>query len=371
MASLQSLFSNDYLTIDVGFRYIKILQMRKKKNNELTIVNYGIGDTPKGCITNGAIKDKNRVVSEIKRVMTDHNLSAKEAKIVISGTNIITRIMMIDKVPDEEVDKKAWEEINAYLPINFNEHSVDYKVVNTVKDEGKEKIKIFVTAVPKGIINSYIEILKNLNLKPISVDTPANSVSKFFQKEIQNKEPENWAKKQKYAKLNTNTFAVIDLGSETTIVNILNNKTPEFNRVFLIGSSNIDTSIQKGMGFEANQLDKAERFKKMYGLMEAYDSTRQQEWDCSEAIRAVLNQILKNIKTSIDFYITRCAGERLSKVYLIGGGSNLKGMKEFFESELNIPVYSIKNITIGGLEFASGLDSEKISFLVNAIGVAL
>ncbi|MCX8129996.1 MAG: type IV pilus assembly protein PilM [Clostridia bacterium] len=371
MATFQSLFANDLITIDIGFRYIKIVQIRKKKNNDLTIVNFGIGDTPRGCIKNGAIKDKERVIAEIKRVMSEHNISAKEAKIVMSGTNIITRIIMIDKVPASEIDTKAWEEIQAYLPINFNDHSVDYKVLGIVNEGNEEKIKIFVTAVAKKIINSYIEIIQSLGLKPVSVDIPANSVAKFFQKDIEHKEPENWARKQKLSKLNSKTFAVIDLGSETTIINILKDKTPEFNRVLLNGSSNIDVAIFKALNLEQNQMDKAERYKKSYGIVRYKDPNNELEWSCSEAAKSVMLDVVRNIKMCIEFYMTKCAGEQLSKVYIIGGGSKLKGIREFFEDTLGIPVYPINSISVEGVEFTSGLDTDRVNFLINAMGIAL
>jgi len=47
--------------------------------------------------------------------------------------------------------------------------------------------------------------------------------------------------------LNKDAFAVIDFGSETTIINILRNKILEFNKVILSGSSNLDEAIAKNM----------------------------------------------------------------------------------------------------------------------------
>ena len=142
-------FSNSTITIDIGFRYIKIVQVKKSRNSVLSVMNYGIGDTPKGCIKNGAIKDKDAVVSEISRVLREHNINSKEAKIVMSGTNIISRVIMIDKVPASEVDKKVWEEIRATIPVDMNANRVDYKLLGDTIVDGQEKIKVFVTVVSK------------------------------------------------------------------------------------------------------------------------------------------------------------------------------------------------------------------------------
>jgi len=76
-------------------------------------------------------------------------------------------------------------------------------------------------------------------------------------------ESETWFKRQRSSKLSQNTFAVIDFGSETTIVNILRNRVLEFNKVILRGSSNIDEAIAASTG---KKLEEAERIKKIHGL---------------------------------------------------------------------------------------------------------
>jgi len=37
-----------------------------------------------------------------------------------------------------------------------------------------------VTAVPKNILQSYVDVLQGLDLKPLAVDIPANSTAKFL-----------------------------------------------------------------------------------------------------------------------------------------------------------------------------------------------
>lgn len=360
------LFSNNFITIDIGFRYIKIVQVKKSKNNVLSVLNYGIGDTPKGCIKNGAIKDKDAVVAEISRVLREHNINSKEAKIVMSGTNIISRVIMIDKVPESEVDKKIWEEIRDTIPVDMNSNRIDYKILGETVVDGQKKIKVFVTVVSKKIIDNYINILNQLKLKPIAVDIPSNSVSKFFKLDI---ETGHDLKKPLNPRHDKNTFIVFDLGSETTIINILKDKTPEFNRVILKGSSKIDEEIIKELDLQPHEYHKAELYKKMYGLSTILKPGN--EYLCSKAAMRVMDSIIKDIKKCIDFYLTRCNGEHPSKIFLIGGGSQMKGIEEYFEENLGLPAYRINVAKIGGLEFSPSLDKDRLNYLINALGVSL
>jgi len=102
--------------------------------------------------------------------------------------------------------------ISQSMPIDLDAHQIDYKVLQEFREDGIDKIKVFVTAVLKSIIQSYIDILIELGLKPISVDIPANSAAKFFNREIMVSESETWFKRQRSSKLSQNTFAVIDFG---------------------------------------------------------------------------------------------------------------------------------------------------------------
>ena len=183
------------ISIDIGFRNIKVVEVELGRRGGVFIKNFGIVATPPGCIKNGAIKDVKRVTSEIKRTMGDINVRAKNGKIVMSGTNIISRIFVIDRIPGEDLERLVRSTISQSMPIDLEAHQIDYKVLQEFQEGGVSKIKIFVTAVLKSIIQSYIDILTDLGLKPLSVDIPANSTAKFFSREITISQDETWFKR--------------------------------------------------------------------------------------------------------------------------------------------------------------------------------
>mgnify|MGYP006285012795 CR=1 FL=1 len=367
------LFNTEYLTIDIGFKFTKVLKVKKQKNDTLFVMRYGITETPKGCIKNGAIQDKERVISVIKKLIEENNLLAREAKIVMSGTNIISRIITVDKADENVSRKKVMDEIKKEIPINFDEHSVDYKVIDVLKEEGISKARVFVIAVSRTIIASYIDIIKGLGLRPLAVDIPSNSAAKFFHNEVVSfKQGDiNYKKGKIQSGSDSETVAVIDLGSETTIVNILKNKIIEFNRVLLVGSSNIDMSVAKSLNMETHNLEPAERLKKMYGIVGSNGTANEIEQKCVNAAKTVINETIRNVKMCFDFYTNKCEGDNIKRVYLVGGGSNLKGIKAYFEQLFEIPAYTINELHISGIEFAPGLDTDKMTYFINALGVAV
>ena len=49
----------------------------------------------------------------------------------------------------------------------------------------------------------------------------------------------------------------------------------------------------------------------------------------------------------------------------------MKGIREYFEEHLELPAFQINVAKIRGLEFNPNLDTERLNYLVNALGVAL
>lgn len=67
----------------------------------------------------------------------------------MSGTNIITRIYMIDRVSGESDDFTVKNSIPKFLPIDVDNYRMDYKILNTIKEKGKENIKFLLLRFPK------------------------------------------------------------------------------------------------------------------------------------------------------------------------------------------------------------------------------
>jgi len=354
--------------IDVGYRNIKVVEVSVRKNNSIFINNYGIVSTPTDCIKNGAIYDVDKVLSVVKAVIKEQNMKAKNAKIIMSGTNIITRIYMIDKVTGESDDFTVKNSIPKFLPIDVDNYRMDYKILNTIKEKGKEKYKVFVTAVPKNILQSYVDVLQGLDLKPLAVDIPANSTAKFFNREIQTKDMDDYYSKRKFKKVESDTFAVLDFGSETTIVNFLKDRVLEFNKVILSGSANMDEHISRELDIP---LQEAERLKKLYGMTTPNNLSKRDHVVTYGKVSGFIERLTKQIAKCFEFYLERCYGTPISKIFIIGGGSQLSGLNQYLFSTFNVPVYPVGLLNMKGVELKKSLDRDKLNYLINSVGISL
>lgn len=356
---------NTVICIDIGYRNIKVVEVDIKKKTDISIENYGITNTPFGCIKNGAISNVPKVLEVIKSLISQESMKAKNAKIIMSGTNIITRIYMMDKVAGESYDDTIKKSIPQYLPVKLEDYRIDYKILQIISEKGIEKYKVFVTAVPIQILKSYVDVLNGLGLKPLAVDIPANSTAKFFNRDIEIKSVDS-----NYTEYmgETDTFAVLDFGSETTIVNFLKDRVLEFNKVILAGSSNIDEFISRSMQIP---LDEAEKLKKMYGLVPPNSLSSREHAAAYYCIKEFVEKLIKQIVKCFEFYVERCYGSQISKIYIIGGGSQLLGIGNYLYSVFKVPVYPVGLVNLKGVELKPHLDKERLYYLINSVGISL
>ena len=61
----------------------------------------------------------------------------------------------------------------------------------------------------------------------------------------------------------------------------------------------------------------------------------------------------------------------MGKVYIMGGGSQLKGLTSYLESVLQVPVYHVGLLSIAGIRITEGLDSDRLNYLINSVGITL
>lgn len=360
---------NAVICIDIGFRNIKVAEVNKRNSNDVVVEKFGIAKTPKGCISNGSIFDAPSAVKAISGVIRKSRMKAKSSKIIMSGTNIITRVYTYDKLPGVDFDATVKKHvIPYYLPMIMNDYQVDYKLLETIKSGEKETYKIFITAVPNVVLQSYMKVLQGLSLFPVSVDIPANSAAKFFYKAKSVNITRYWPKEEKIIDKDLDTFAVIDFGSETTIVNIFQNKVLEFNRVILCGSSNIDDHLAKDCDIS---IEEAEKLKLSYGLLKPNRNSTDEHFKVNRTISAFMDKLIKQIHNCFHFYNVKYCTKPISKIFIMGGGSQLKALDKHLEETFSIQVYPVSYLELDGVKVDSSIEKKHVNYLVNSIGISL
>ncbi len=170
-----------------------------KKGRKITVDRFYEVDTPYDSYENGVVSDPEKLQSVYQGYFLENPPKKAKAIFVIDADSIIERRMAIQKVKDKDIEGLLRYELEDYLSINMSDYVIQYKKLGTIKGtaedidepdenvEGKKakknkvktKLDLFVCAVPKNIIESYIEFAHELDLKIESIDVKSNVLSLY------------------------------------------------------------------------------------------------------------------------------------------------------------------------------------------------
>ena len=338
------------VSFDIGASAIKIASGKYHKG-KLVINNCTEIVTPEGTIADGKILNENQLSEMLKFSLKDIKVKAADAIITTNSSLIINREIMIPKVEDEELDTVIRYEIQQYLPINLNDYVIQFIILDEVEAESGNKYKVNVIAYPDKISRDYYNLINSIGLNPYALDVTYNSLNKIANYSELAKENEEC------------TVAFVDMGGTTTNIIILKNGKLDFTRMMRVGGENINFALAEELGMAAKSTE-ALKIEKS-----DLDDIKEDDF-INIALKKVLGNISLEIERIFKFYLSKSVGNKIDKIYLYGGTSNIKGIEKYVEDKFNIPVKKIDKLN--NVDFTSKeLKELSMDRYLNAIGAII
>lgn len=339
------------LSIDLGSHETKVVE-GKETNNGIIVYNYFSIPTPEGAYRDGEIWDKDLIYYKLNQDFKNRKIKTKSVYITINSSSIITREVIIPKVEEEEIESILQFQIEEYIPMNSEDYIVQFKTIGTVYEEAIEKLNILLIAIPKIIVESHFQLIKDLNLNPQVLDYQPNSIAKLISY--------NSFVNDSYPTENL-TFATIDLGYDSTKISIIQNGIIMVSRVVDMGIKHMDQNILNFFDYTPEELE--ERKLQVNNINHIED-----EYDDYNRIVNLVKNFIENLSDKIEiifrYYLTREIDNKIDMILLYGGGTSIDGISNLFSNYFNIPsivVKSFNNVKFDG----------KVHKYMNALGAII
>jgi len=207
------------------------------------------------------------------------------------------------------------------------EKKIIFENLGKEKDERNEYYNIYFALIRKNEIEEYI----NYDIKINSLDLSLFSKNRIYSKVVE---------KEK-------NILILDLGENETELIIYNNGKLSVYREINIGGKDI-TAILETMLKKSEE--EAEELKRKYGYISKNNIIKEEKEigaQLSFAYQSIMNKLSRKILNSIDYFKINNRGVGIDKIYVTGGTSQLKGIKEFLENEIEnkeVEIYSGKEL---------------------------
>jgi type IV pilus assembly protein PilM len=236
-------------------------------------------------------------------------LPSDHAILSIPTSRTFTRTFTLPIDAENHLKQAIELEIDQYIPLPAETLHIDYEVV----DRTKESLTICLSAAPRTLIDRYVEIVESIGLRVISIEPGINAVARLLENTEEGHLP----------------TVIVDIGPASTDIAILDGSIRVTGST-TIGGNTFTLDIAKKLNVP---LDNAHQLKILNGLS---SGPRQQK--LKSALSPSLQRILSETRKVIRYYNERLETKgKLEQVLIVGGGSNLPGIGEFFTDELVMP----------------------------------
>lgn len=295
--------------LDISQTGIKIMAINVKK---WLVTGYGSIDLDPEKVQKSLEGDDNYLESNLQGLLTKNLVGALHSNHVVLSIptgRTFTRTFNLPSSAEKNLKDAVELEVDQYIPIPSETLYIDYEIV----ERNKENITISLTAAPRVLIDRCIAITEATGLRVCAVEAGISAVARLLENTEEGHLP----------------TVIVDIGPASTDIAILD-RSIRVSGSIGIGGNTFTLDIAKKLKVP---LENAHQLKVLNGLSAG---PRQQKLQA--ALSPNLERILNETRKVIRYYNERLEGRhKLEQVLIVGGGSNIPGLGDFFTNSLVMP----------------------------------
>jgi type IV pilus assembly protein PilM len=309
---MAKLFYNDkpIIGLDISQTGIKVMAVDPKK---WLVLGYGSVDLDPAKIQKSLDGNdpylSESLISLLKEKLVGQ-LPSEHAVLGVPTSRTFSRTFTVPLSAETGLADAVEIEVDQYIPIPMNSLYVDYEVI----ERSKEDLTVVLSAVPKTLVDSCVDVVVSAGLQPIMIEPGINSVARVLETTEEGHL----------------TTLIVDIGPAATDIAVLKGGAIRVSGGLGIGGNTFTLDIAKKLGVA---LENAHQLKVLNGL-----SAGPRQAKISSALQPSLQRILVEVRKVIRYYNERLNDERkIEQVLVVGGGSNVPGIGDYFTNELVMP----------------------------------
>lgn len=304
----------EVIGIDVGSSSIKLVQLKDNKGS-YQLLNVGIIELPPEAIVDNSLMDSSSIAVAVKNLVSSLGIKIKDVACSISGNSVIIRKIVLPTMPQEELEDQISWEAEQYIPFDINDVNMDFQILSPDSND-PSKMSVLLVASKKDIINDYVAVFNEAGMHLSVVDVDSFAVQNAF--EINHDvSPES-------------IVALINIGASVMNINVIKEGITLFTRDVQMGGNLYTEEIQKQLGMSSQDAEN--------GKILAHETNN---LPIIDVIVKVNETITQEIRRSLDFYNSTTNDDRITSIFVSGGGSKVYRLIDSISDKIGLPVDSV------------------------------
>ena len=299
--------------LDIGSSLVKIVEIDHGRATP-TLIKLGIVPLPPEAIVDGEVMDRLLVLDAIRECIAKAGIKSQGVVTAVSGRALIVKKVVMDKMNQEDAQEAIVWEAEQHVPFDIDDVCLDFQILKDTV--GNNQMQVLLVAAKKDMIHQHADLVRDAGLQPLVIDLDAFAVQNCFE--------------TNYDADNGKVVGLVNVGSEVTNLNIVQDGATHFTRDLSIGRSRFVEEVQRE--FNVGQ-EEASRL-----LAARPSSDREQERSLREVVRRAAEDMSLGIERSFAFLKGSGEAERLDALMLSGGGAQMPALRDVLAERHNVPV---------------------------------
>lgn len=200
-------------------------------------------------------------------------------------------------------------EAEQYIPVPMSQLYTDYEII----ERSKDKISVLLCAVPQRIVDVLAEAARNVGMRVVMVEPSISAVARLLTRTEEGHLP----------------TVIVDIGPANTDIAILDGAVRVTGGI-AIGGNTLTLDIARRMKIP---LESAHQLKVLHGL-----NAGPRQAEILTALEPNLKRVITEVKKVMRYFTERIdPDKKLEQVIIVGGGSNVPGLGDYFTNGLIMP----------------------------------
>lgn len=319
-----ALIYKNVVGIEIDGRFVKLV----KCNKSGSVVSHNSERIPEGVVVSGKIESPRILTETIKAARKKLKRSVKKASFSITSPDVVIRHLTIPAMDEKSIYSSIELELSGFLPVSTDKYSIDYLFRGEQETEGVKQYLVTAFAVPKDILQLYLDCINDAGFKVIYVDVLENSVEKLHSIFVQ--------KNQKKDK----GYVYLHIDHQKTLAGVYADNKLKMSKNMGIGAAKIINDI---MQFTEKPTEIAEDIVFNRNILTEGDDFPEER----DIIKDYINEVSMETGRLIDFFKNRSKEEVVNTLYLGGSYSCINGIKDYISQRLGMEVFCARDVLSG------------------------
>ena len=293
--------------LDIGSGYIKVVVIDHGKGRP-KIVKAAATPLVADAIVEGEVMDPTLVASTIRSLFETAGIKDKRIVTAVGGRDVIIKRIQMDRMKESQAREVIRWEAEQHVPFDMESVELDFQILDP-EDEGLQ-MSVLLVAAKRDLIENKTALLYDAGLEPQIIDVDAFALHNAFE--------------LNYPEAMHGVVGFVNIGHETTNVNLLENGVPVLTRDLAFGTRRLRENLQRERGLTAEAAE---------DILEG----RTNDPELEEFIGQRAEEIALGVERAAAFLQASTMQEDLSRIYVSGGGARVLRMAEAIADRLQVP----------------------------------